>query len=251
MKLKLDENGYIVAQDGKPVYVHDDGKEVAFDAPQAMQKISQLNGEAKGHREAKEAAEAKLKNFDGIEDPAKALEALKTVANLDAKKLIDAGESDKVIAEAQKVFDEKLAEATAQTEKLQNQLNAELIGGSFARSKIIADKLIIGSKMAEDSFSKYFKVTSDGLEAFDDHGNPIMSRENPGKKAGFEEALEQIINNYPDKDNILKGSQGSGAGASGQQGNPNSDKQITRQQFDNMDANERHKAMSDGVTITD
>lgn len=32
MKLKLDENGYVVVQDGKPVYVHDDGKEVAFDA---------------------------------------------------------------------------------------------------------------------------------------------------------------------------------------------------------------------------
>ncbi len=60
MKLKLDENGYVVVQDGKPVYVHDDGKEVAFDAPQTVQKISTLNGEAKQHREAKEAAEAKL-----------------------------------------------------------------------------------------------------------------------------------------------------------------------------------------------
>ena len=29
MKLKLDENGHVVVQDGKPVYVHDDGKEVA------------------------------------------------------------------------------------------------------------------------------------------------------------------------------------------------------------------------------
>lgn len=47
MKLKLDENGYVVVQDGKPVYVHDDGKEVAFDAPQTVQKISTLNGEAK------------------------------------------------------------------------------------------------------------------------------------------------------------------------------------------------------------
>lgn len=27
MKLKLDDQGHVVVQDGKPVYVHDDGKE--------------------------------------------------------------------------------------------------------------------------------------------------------------------------------------------------------------------------------
>ena len=35
--------------------------------PAAIQKISGLNAEAKQHREAKEAAEAKLKAFDGID----------------------------------------------------------------------------------------------------------------------------------------------------------------------------------------
>ena len=39
MKLKLDENGHVVVSDGKPVYVHEDGKEIPFDAPAAMQKI--------------------------------------------------------------------------------------------------------------------------------------------------------------------------------------------------------------------
>ncbi|MDO9929636.1 hypothetical protein Q7432_11575, partial [Glaesserella parasuis] len=94
MKLKLDENGNVVVVDGKPVYIHDDGKEIPFDALQAMQKISSLNAENKQHREAKEKAEAELKKFDGIEDVAKAKEALKTVENLDAKKLIDAGEAE-------------------------------------------------------------------------------------------------------------------------------------------------------------
>ena len=57
MKLKFDEQGHVVVQDGKPVYVHDDGKEVPFDAPQALAKIGSLNAEAKQHREAKDAAE--------------------------------------------------------------------------------------------------------------------------------------------------------------------------------------------------
>lgn len=75
MKLKLDENSHVAVSDGKPVYVHDDGKEIPFDAPAAMQKISGLNAEAKQHCEAKGTAEAKLKAFDGIEDAAAALKA--------------------------------------------------------------------------------------------------------------------------------------------------------------------------------
>lgn len=111
MKLKLDENGNVVVVDGKPVYIHDDGKEIPFDAPQAMQKISSLNAENKQHREAKEKAEAELKKFDGIDDVAKAKEALKTVENLDAKKLIDAGEAEKVRQEVIKGYEQKLADA--------------------------------------------------------------------------------------------------------------------------------------------
>ena len=104
MKLKIDEQGHAVLQDGKPVYVHDDGKEVPFDAEQAVTKIASLNAEAKQHREAKEAAEAKLKAFDGV-DVDKAKQALETVANLDAKKLIDAGEVEKVKAEMAKAYE--------------------------------------------------------------------------------------------------------------------------------------------------
>ena len=67
MKLKLDENGHVVVQDGKPVYVHDDGKEVAFDALQTVATITRLNGEAKTHREAKEQFEAQAKAFEGLD----------------------------------------------------------------------------------------------------------------------------------------------------------------------------------------
>ncbi len=68
MKLKLDEAGHVVVVDGKPVYVHEDGKEVAFDALSTVATITRLNGEAKTHREGKEAAETKLKAFEGIAD---------------------------------------------------------------------------------------------------------------------------------------------------------------------------------------
>jgi hypothetical protein len=100
MKLKLDAEGHAVLQDGKPVYVHDDGKELSFDAPATVSTISRLNGEAKSHRERAETAEGKLKAFEGIEDPAAAKKAMATVKNLDDKKLVDAGEVEKVKNEA-------------------------------------------------------------------------------------------------------------------------------------------------------
>lgn len=89
MKLKTVEvNGKSYAEvdsSGLPVYVHDDGGEVGFDAVQAVGKISSLNGEAKSHREAKEAAEASLAKFAKIGDPAKALEALEMMTKIDQK----------------------------------------------------------------------------------------------------------------------------------------------------------------------
>ena len=83
MKLKLDDQGHAVLQDGKPVYVKEDGTEVAFDALGTTQAITRLNAEAKSHRERAETAEKSLKGFEGITDPAKALEALVAIAQLD------------------------------------------------------------------------------------------------------------------------------------------------------------------------
>lgn len=75
MKLKtveVDGKQYAEVQDGKPVYVEDDGKEIAFDAVGTRAAITRLNGEAKQHRERAEKAEKIAKDFEGIEDPAAA-----------------------------------------------------------------------------------------------------------------------------------------------------------------------------------
>lgn len=219
MKLKLDDQGHVVVQDGKPVYVHDDGKEIPFDAASAVSKIRDLNAEAKGHREAKEAAEGKLKAFEGITDPAAAKKALETVANLEAKKLVDAGEIEKVKAEISKAFQGQLDEANTKATAFEKQLYDEKIGGSFARSKFIADKLAIPSDMVQAKFGQSFKVEDGKMVAYDQNGNKIYSRARPGELADFDESLEFLIENYPQKDHILKSSGANGGGA--QQGGGN------------------------------
>jgi hypothetical protein len=215
MKLKIDEKGNVVVQDGKPVYVKDDGTEIAFDVMGTTQTISRLNAEAKGHRERAEAAEGKLKTFEGIEDPEAARKALGTVANLDAKKLIDAGEAEKVRAEITKAFEAKLADASAQAETLKSQLYGQMVGGAFSRSKFVADKLAIPADLVEARFGKHFAVKDGKVIATDANGNTIYSPANPGEPADFDEALTHLVNAYPQKDQILKGSGAGGGGAGG------------------------------------
>ena len=213
MKLKLDENGNAVLQDGKPVYVHEDGKEVAFDAPGTVATITRLNSEAKGHRERAENAEKAVKAFEGIDDPAAAKKALATVANLDAKTLVDAGEIEKVKAEISKAFQLQLDEVTGKAQTFEQQLYAEKIGGSFSRSKFIADKLAVPADMVQATFGQNLKVEDGKVVAYDAQGQKIFSRARPGELADFDEAIETLVSQYPHRDHILKSSGANGSGA--------------------------------------
>ena len=219
MKLKLDENGNAVLQDGKPVYVHDDGKEVAFDAPGTVATITRLNSEAKGHRERAENAEKAVKAFEGIDDPAAAKKALATVANLDAKTLVDAGEIETVKAEISKAFQLQLDEVTGKAQIFEQQLYAEKIGGSFSRSKFIADKLAVPADMVQATFGQNLKVEDGKVVAYDAQGQKIFSRARPGELADFDEAIETLVSQYPHRDHILKSSGANGGGAQNGGGN--------------------------------
>lgn len=219
MKLKLDENGNAVLQDGKPVYVHDDGKEVVFDAPGTVATITRLNSEAKGHRERAENAEKTVKAFEGIDDPAAAKKALATVANLDAKTLVDAGEIEKVKSEISKAFQLQLDDMTGKANGFEQQLYAEKIGGSFARSQFIAEKMAVPADMVQATFGNNFKIEEGKVVAYDAQGQKIFSRSRPGELADFNESLETLVSQYPHRDHILKSSGANGGGAQNGGGN--------------------------------
>jgi len=252
MKLKLDESGHAVLQEGKPVYVNDDGKEVAFDAPGTVATITRLNSEAKTHREGKEAAEKSLKAFEGITDPAAAMKALETITNLDQKKLVDAGEIEKVKGEISKAFQAQLDEANTKVSTFEKQLYEEKIGGAFGRSKLIADKLAIPADMVQARFGQSFKIEDGKTVAYDQHGNKIYSRERPGEVADFDEALGALVEQYPYRDSILKSSGANGGGApNGGGGGGGGKKTIDRKSFDGMDAPDKAAFVKEGGKVTD
>lgn len=255
MKLKLDDQGHVVVQDGKPVYVHDDGKEVAFDAPGTVSTISRLNGEAKSHRERAEAAEQALKGFEGITDPAAALKALSTVKNLDDKRLVDAGEVEKVKAEAIKAIEDRYAPMVKENETLKGQLNSHLIGGAFASSKFIAEKFAAegpaGVEIARALFGNSLKVEDGKVVGYDQSGNKLYSRARPGELASAEEAIELLVDSYPHKNSILKGSGANGGGAGHGGGNGGGKKTMSREQFNQVDPAMRAQFLKEGGTLTE
>lgn len=252
MKLKLDDNGHVVVRDGKPVYVHDDGKEIAFDAAGTVTTISRLNGEAKGHRERAEKAETALKGFEGITDAGAALKALETVKGLDAKTLVGAAEVHQAKAEAIKAVEEKYAPVLKERDDLKTALVSEKLGGAFARSKFIADKLAIPADLAQARFGESFRLEGGDVVAYDKAGNKLFSRARPGEAAGFDEALEILIEHYPYRDHIVKGSGASGGGAPGG-GHARSagTRTLDRAAFDRMAPEQRMAHVKAGGTVTD
>ena len=260
MKLKLDDQNHAVLQDGKPVYIHADGKEVAFDAAQAFGKIGQLTGENTDYKKRFLEAEALNKTFEGLSDPQAAIKALETIKNIDEGKLVAAGKVEEIkfaaakaaqeqVAAANKTMAEELAKAKQRGDNYERDLYTEKIGGSFMNSEFIAKRIDMLPDFVQAKFGSSFKVEDGKTVAYDASGNKIFSRTRPGEIADFDEALATLVDQHPQRDRILKGSGATGSGSSSSTG-VNGSKTISRAQLEALPLESRGAALK-GVTLTD
>lgn len=244
--VEVDGKTYAEVSDGKPVFT-EDGKDIAFDAVHATAEVKSLRFEAMGHRTAKETAEAALKPFGGVDAKA-AIKALGIVKNLDDKKLVDAGEVETIKAEAAKAYEIKLSEKDSEITGLKGDINREIIGGEFSRSKLIDESVAAPRSLVQSFFQGNFSYTDGKISAKDAAGNTIYSKERPGEPAGFDEALESLIDASPDRDHILKG-QGKGGGGKPPDAGGGKPRTISTADFNALDPKSRAKAMEEGVTL--
>lgn len=250
--IEIEGKTYALVQDGKPLYKGDDGKDIAFDAPGTRDTIARITEESKGFKTRAQTAEDKLKTFDGISDAAAAKKALETVANLDNKKLIDAGEAQRVRDEIANGYEGKLAEADKRFTDLQTRYHGEKIKGAFAGSKFITEKVAVPIDMLQAAFGSHFSVDDTGqVIALGADGKPVGSSKRFGEPADFEESIERLIDAYPYKDHILKGTGAAGAGAQGGNGGGAGGKTLTREQFDALSQSERAAKVRDGFKPVD
>ena len=240
-KLKLDseKNTPIIDEEGRITYIDPDGKDIGLNPPAMYQKIADLGKENQKHRLKYKELKEKFALFDKIEDvsewKAKAEEALRTVENYNDKEYLKADKVDKLkaditsayedkIKQLGKIYSDKEVELKNQVSSKDDQIRRLLISKHFAMSKYFSgggekSKTVLPSDIAEDHFGRNFRIEDgpDGLptvKAFYSSGEPVLSRQNPGEPADFEEAIGLIIDKYPGKDHILRGGT-KGSGGSG------------------------------------
>ena len=259
--IEIDGKTYIVPdENGNPIVIDetkpegDADREIGLDAIHLYSKIPSLQKEAKGYREEKEAAEKLLKSFEGIEDPAEAKKALEVIKKLEQKKLIDAGEIDKLkedlLAVEKEKYDELKKELTGQIDEKDKTILAQqeeifdaMVSSRFYNSDWFAGpepKTTLIPEIAQSYFRDNFKVEKiDGKNRVVGYLNngQIFSKEKPGELARFQEAIAEIISKHPKKETFLKPSKGSNSPGSRSRSNSEAE----RKRLMDMNPTERLK----------
>ncbi|RLD18051.1 MAG: hypothetical protein DRI33_04475 [Caldiserica bacterium] len=243
-KLLEDGSGVAVDENGHPIVIDDaEEKEFGLDAIHLYSKIPSLQAEAKKYREERDKYKTKvealgdldpneliekLKEFEGI-DPKAAKEALATVANLDQLDKEKNIEIEKVKAGVAESYNSKIRDLDAahakRVQALEESLASKdaairhlLIRGAFDRSEFIRDQTVLPPEIAYNTFGKHFKIEDDNGElkvyAIGYDGEKLFSLAKPGEYAPPDEAIELLINQYPQKDSILRTNAG-GSNAAG------------------------------------
>lgn len=229
MPWKVDENGALIVENDNPVWIYEggekDGKEAPVEFPKLLSSITRLTAESMERKTKINDYKAKLAPIEeaGIEDVAEFVKnantAIDTVQNLEDKKLVDAGEIDKLKENYRQSYDAKmealkkshLDEIAKRDEKISSQdtnIRNLVIKGAFESSEFLRESTVLLPDMAYTYFGDKFdvEVVDDQLTGFakDKEGNKLMSLINPGEIASPMEAIEILVSEHPQKDRILK-----------------------------------------------
>lgn len=227
---KLDAEGKIEMKDGNPVYINSNGQEQTVNGS----TIADLNREAKTHREAKEAAEKKLKDFEGI-DPAAARQAIDKLKDVDLSKMVDSGKLEEVKREITQQFTTQLNEKDKALSEQKDAFNNLMINNMFTGSEFLRDRVAIPAEFFQAHFRENFRVEDGKIAAFDKNGNRIMSKKNMGEYADPNEAMEMLVEMSPHKDTILRPNGGSGSGSNGNGGGRGGNRYVKRADYEQLD----------------
>lgn len=231
---KMDGDKLALDGDGNPIWINTAGQESSIKGD----TITNLNREAKQHREGKEAAEAALNKYKGkdgkLVDPDVAIKAIDDMSKIDSKKLIDAGEVDRVRDEIKAEFTSQLTEKDQALAERDAKINNMLIDGVFTGSEFIAEHVAMPRDFFQAAMRQNFKVEDGKVIAHDKSGNRLMSKKNPGEYADPNEALQLLVDAHPQKDTILKAPEAGGTGGGGGGGNRGGGRVMKRSEYDTL-----------------
>ncbi len=223
MKIKLDDKGAPVLENGLPVYVDDKGREIAVD-------VGALMTSAGEHKRAARERERELS-----EALAKLEQASKGGAN-DAERIKAA-------------YETKLAELQGKAEAAEAARAKALKNAALAGSKFLAERVTVPARMIAAAYGDHIAVDGDRVVVRDARGQILHSRSNPLEPASLDEGLELLITQSPDADRILRGTQLPGSGASATPTAPAGAKTMSGAEFRALDPAAQLAAAKAGVRI--
>jgi len=225
-KLKKDDEGKTIInqETGEPVFIGDDGGEYSFEKVQGDwgQRLATVNNESAERRKEIKALKDVLEPWQSLgvdHEDAKGL--IEKAQKIDLSKLTKAEEVEAKIAsvteslkrqmsEAQKVYEATLKDEQTKRTQAESTIHKLVITNSFASSPFFSDrdKTLMSPDVAEMVFGNKLRVEDghpvcypDGFDADGEpKGQPMYSLKEPGKPAGFDEAVEKMWEQYPHKD---------------------------------------------------
>lgn len=240
-ELARDGDGKVkVTEDGKPIYLDEDDKEVPVDPLGMYSKIIDLGKENKAHREKIDAHKKQLSIFEGVEDletwkaeAEKAMEAVKNFNEKDWTKVEKVEQMKRQMSEAhteevgqlKKSYEDTLVQRDDIINKKNEQIRQLMVSTKFASSPMFSGsspKTEMSADAAEALFGRQIKIEENDngelkLQCYFANGETVYSRSNPGEPADFNEGMELIWNEYPNKNRYMKAA-GAGSGATGGSG---------------------------------
>lgn len=221
MKLKTDDEGKPVYQDGLPVFVTDGGEEKPTDLDKIEAAMSKANDEAVKFRKRAKDAEAKVKLFGDLDpEAAKAAVAFKTAMG----DKIDPEKVEHQLAELQSQnagLKTQVEERDAKISTLEGSVDGlsydvQIRGSEFVSKKVAA--ALRDPERFRSAFGKNLDRDDAGnVIVKDAAGNTIMSEKNPGQPAPLDEALPKIVTSPND---LAAGNASGGGGGGGGGGKP-------------------------------
>lgn len=202
--------------DGGKIVLDDEGRKFAFDVLATEKVITGLRAENKAFRskknDLKEEIGAIKQRYAGLEDPDAAKAALDKIKALTPDGTINLEQYEAAVAKrVAEGLNSEIDSLKASLEETTGKLYNATVSNQFVTSETIKKTIFPASK-AQRIYGSQFDA--DGTARGWD-GDKIYSKEDPGKPAGFDEAMTVLIETDPETkaDDVWRGSGASGSGS--------------------------------------
>jgi hypothetical protein len=198
------------------------GGKTSDEEARLLKEVMDKKDKLKNAQASLDAANARLKEFDGL-DPKELRQLVQEKKDAENAKLEAKGEWDRL---KQQMNDQHAAElatrdsavAAAQGEvaELRNQIAELTVGNAFGQSKFIADELTLSVAKARRIYGAHFEFKDGQVVAYD---KPAGAKErtvlvdSKGEPLVFDVALAKLVDADPDKDTLIKSKLRAGAGS--------------------------------------